>query len=139
MIRARLVLMLAFALGGAWLGFVVGELPVFQSWTSQPTQQEYPLPHHIPKYPGGVSLRFAIVHDVIHERFPRHGEAYYQERNRACREEVKKRRSNGAGNDKDEAYFALFDDLGAGLDYLKQHDEAVRACETSFSSRKLPV
>ena len=27
-------------------------------------------------------MRFAMVHDVIHERFPRHGSAYYEERNR---------------------------------------------------------
>ncbi|HKI38353.1 MAG TPA: hypothetical protein VKA46_41270 [Gemmataceae bacterium] len=81
---------------------------------------EYPLPHHIPKYEGGVSLRFAMVHDVIHERFPRHGETYYQERNRLARKALAEQKGQ-----QDEAYFALFDDLGAGLDYLKQDDEAV--------------
>ena len=30
----------------------------------------FPLPHHFPRYPGGVSLRFAMAHDVIHERYP---------------------------------------------------------------------
>src|SRR5262245_41322264 len=49
----------------------------------------HPLPHHFPKYPGGVSLRFAMVHDVIHERFPWHGRAYYEERNRRVREALK--------------------------------------------------
>jgi hypothetical protein len=79
---------------------------------------EYPLPHHIPKYEGGVTLRFAMVHDVIHERFPRHGEAYYRERNRLARQGLKERKAA-------EVRFALYDDLGAGLDYLKQDEEAV--------------
>src|SRR5262245_51058405 len=48
--------------------------------------REYPLPHHVPKYEGGISLRFAMVHDAIHERYPRHGEAYYRERNRLARQ-----------------------------------------------------
>src|SRR4051794_14512572 len=42
----------------------------------------YPQPHQVSKYPDGVSLRFAMVHDVIHDRYPRHGAAYYRERNR---------------------------------------------------------
>jgi hypothetical protein len=83
--------------------------------------REYPLPHHVPKYEGGISLRFAMVHDVIHERLPRHGEAYYQERNRLARQGLAEHTGPH-----DDASFALFDDLGAGLDYLKQHDEAVR-------------
>ena len=33
-----------------------------------------PLPHHVPQYRGGLSLRFAMVQDVIHERFPKHGQ-----------------------------------------------------------------
>jgi hypothetical protein len=82
--------------------------------------REYPLPHHIPKYEGGISLRFAMVHDVIHERYPRHGEAYYRERNRLARQGL------ASGRLHDEAFFALFDDLGAGLDALKDDDEAVR-------------
>src|SRR5262249_30044 len=41
-----------------------------------------PYPHVVPKIEDGASLRFAMVHDVLHERFPRHGRAYYLERNR---------------------------------------------------------
>src|SRR5262245_20542205 len=86
-----------------------------------------PLPHHISKYPGGVSLRFAMVHDVVHERFPRHGKAYYAERNRRVCEHLAgmeaKEPSDGKPSD---AYLSLFDDLGAGLDHLGEHDEAVR-------------
>jgi hypothetical protein len=82
---------------------------------------EYPLPHHVPKYEGGITLRFAMVHDVIHERYPRHGEAYYGARNRLVRQELADRPGRH-----DDVYLALFDDLGAGLDALKEHDEAVR-------------
>src|SRR5262249_22713689 len=70
-------------------------------------------------------LRFAMVHDVLHERYPRHGEAYYQERNRLCREQMNKPAPAIPHAKPDDAYLALFDDLGAGLDFLKQHDEAV--------------
>jgi len=113
-------LVAVLAIVGGIVGLFVGyshRLP------GQPTHgviHDYPLPHHIPKYPGGVSLRFAMVHDVIHERFPRHGEAYYQERNRRARETLAARKGPP-----DEAAFALMDDLGAGFDFLKQDDEAV--------------
>jgi hypothetical protein len=81
----------------------------------------YPYPHHIPKYPGGVTLRFAMVHDVLHERFTRHGTAYYLERNRLVR------RALEDGKDLPrEKRFALLDDLGVGLEFVGEHDEAIR-------------
>jgi hypothetical protein len=87
----------------------------------QNAQKIYPLPHHIPRYPGGVSLRFAMVHDVLHERFPRHGTAYYRERNRVVR-----RALEGKKDLPRERYFALLDDLGVGLEFAGEHDEAIR-------------
>lgn len=89
--------------------------------------QSYPLPHHIPKYPGVASLRFAMVHDVVTERFPKHGPAYYEERNRITRqaldqEEARMKQADGKPTKK---YFELLDDLGAGLDLLRQHEESV--------------
>ena len=63
--------------------------------------QHTPLPHHVPKYPGGVSFRFAMAHDVIHERFSRHGPAYYRERDRITREKLRRLASD------DPASFAL--------------------------------
>jgi hypothetical protein len=85
----------------------------------------YPLPHQIAKYPGGVALRFAMAHDVIHERFARHGKGYYRERNRLARLGIKQEQASGGGK-RSERYFTLHDDLGAGLDYLGEHDAAVR-------------
>jgi hypothetical protein len=83
-----------------------------------------PLPYHVPKYPGTASLRFAMVHDVVTERYPKHGPAYYEERNRltrlALQEEEK--RIGGAPSRK---HFELIDDLAAGLDHLGRHAESI--------------
>ena len=81
--------------------------------------QHTPLPHHVPKYLGGVSFRFAMAHDVIHERFSKHSPAHYRERDRVTREML---RGLVPG---DPASFALLDDLGVGLDRLGRSDEAI--------------
>src|SRR4051794_32661560 len=78
-----------------------------------------PLPHHVPEYPGGLSFRFAMVQDVIHERFAKHGPAHYRERNRLDRAKL------AALAPEDPARFALADDIGAGLERLGRSAEAV--------------
>ena len=73
------------------VGGVVSIVPAaIYSWNhyTDSRTMALPFPHHIPKTPGGVSLRFAMVQDVIHERFARHGRAYYAERNRRAREDL---------------------------------------------------
>ena len=103
---------------GGCAGFITANGYHYSYMGPSPGVRAFPMPHHVPKYEGGVSLRFAMVHDVIHERFPRHGEAYYRERNRLARQTLNEKPA-------DDVYFGLCDDLGAGLDYLKQDDEAV--------------
>jgi len=78
-----------------------------------------PLPHHIPPTADGASFRFAMVHDVIHERYPRHGPAYYEERERLARENlaVLPRDSVTA--------HALTDDIAVGFDRRGRTDEAI--------------
>lgn len=88
------------------------------------THGVFPLPHHVPKYPGNVTLRFAMVHDVIHERFPQHGSDYYRERNRAAEAELAKLRPAAKGKVADE-YFRLLDDWAVGLAFLGQFPQAV--------------
>ncbi|MFO0808784.1 MAG: hypothetical protein U0746_09195 [Gemmataceae bacterium] len=88
-----------------------------------------PYPHHVPKTPGGVSLRFAMVQDVIHERFAKHGPAYYRERNRRARADL-------AANPPADRRDALADDLGAGLDYTGDHDEAVRVLRDKLADQQ---
>jgi hypothetical protein len=112
---------------GAILGMIVdcaGLMP--QPARSTPHATVYPLPHLIPKYPGGVALRLAMVQDVIHERFPKHGQAYYKQRNHEVREELAKLEKTPWDTRPADRYFALFDDLGSGLDHLSDDDEAVR-------------
>jgi hypothetical protein len=111
----------------AFIGLMGALLGAFLGRSSAPTaEQMYPLPHHVPKYPGGVSLRFAMVHDVIHERFPRHGNAYYEERNRRAIEAMKEEEGKLAqGANPSDKYWAAVDDLGVGLERLGKHEEAV--------------
>jgi hypothetical protein len=84
--------------------------------------------YHVPKNPGAASLRFAMVHDVVHERFLRHGPAFYRERNKRAREALAK----GKG-DAD----ALTDDLGVGLSSLGEHAEAIRIMRQKLESQKM--
>ena len=78
-----------------------------------------PLPHHIPKSPDAVTFRFAMAHDVIHERYPKHGPAFYRVRERLARAKLATLPA-----DSDEA-FALTDDIGTGLDRLGKPADAV--------------
>src|SRR5437763_16833728 len=64
-----IALPLALAIVGGCVGGVVYEvayeLAKFQyapAWLVGVPGQEVPLPHHVPKYPGNVTLRFAMVH-----------------------------------------------------------------------------
>ena len=95
---------------GAIIGFTAG---MMLSYSQSVYHAKYfPLPHHIAKHPGGVSFRFAMVHDIIHERFPRHGQAYYRERDRITQEKL------AALNPDDPEAFNLTDDLAVGLERL---------------------
>lgn len=78
-----------------------------------------PLPHHVPKSPSTLSLRFAMVHDVIHERYAKHSEAYYRERNRLTQLEIDQL------SEDDRARWPLIDDLCVGLDRLGQPADAI--------------
>jgi hypothetical protein len=94
---------------------------------AQPAIKELPLPHHVPKYPGGVSLRFAMVHDVLTERFAKHGKDYYRERNRLAGKELEELRTKRKpGENPSDRYFALLDDQGAGLEALGDSNQAAR-------------
>ena len=63
----------------------------------------------------GISLRFAMVHDVIHERFPKHGEAYYRHRNDMAKRRLAQ--ADATTRPSDPAW-RLMDDLAVGLVHL---------------------
>ena len=77
------------------------------------------LPHHVPPAPDAAPFRFAMVHDVIHERYPRHGEAFYRERERLAREKI------AVLHPESETALALTDDIAVGLGQTGRADEAV--------------
>ncbi len=121
---------------GSTLAFATG----LQNWINPPKrpQTPLPLPHHIPKYPGGVSLRFAMVHDVLTERFAKHGKAYYTERNRLVRKELDEFKAQTNPSEKyTEKYLSLLDDLGAGYEALGDHDLAVAVLRDKLKEQEL--
>jgi hypothetical protein len=133
----RWVVTLAAFVGGV-VGLVVGVNaygPVLRVFG--PPAQSFPLPHQVPKYPGGTSLRLAMVHDVLHERFARHGRAYYEARNRRALRELAELSAKPQDADKTpEQLLPYFDDLGAGLDYLGEHHEAVRVLRDKLARQQ---
>jgi hypothetical protein len=107
------------------IGFVVGWVgsssrAILAFPARFPFLAEYaPLPHHVPEHKGGLSFRFAMAHDVLLQRFPKHGPAHYEARDRITREAL------AALEPDDPARLPLMDDLAAGLDRLGRPGEAV--------------
>jgi hypothetical protein len=66
---------LLFTMVAAVISFVPGCIggAVFFHLKREPKTESVPLPHHVPKSPNAASFRFAMAHDVIHERYPKHG------------------------------------------------------------------
>ncbi len=91
---------------------------------------EVPLPHHVPEFQGGLSLRFAMVHDVIHERFAAHGPAFYEERNRLAREYLANLLLQGEGR------LDRTDDLATGLERLGKSAEAEVVMRTKLAEQR---
>ena len=80
-----------------------------------------PAPYQVPRTFGGTALRMAMVHDVLHQRYPRHSEAYYEDRIRR----VTKRLAESSSDEPSLEELALLDDLSAALDHLGRAEEAV--------------
>jgi hypothetical protein len=116
-----LMMTLLGMLGGGLLGWS-GKVPSM----SLATPHYDPLPHQVAKYPGGISLRFAMVHDVIHERYAKHGAAYYRVRNESARGQFEPMLAAApAGVRPDEAAWRLMDDVAVGHVHLGEYDRAV--------------
>src|SRR3954463_12351362 len=93
--------------GGGIIGGVIGAR---QTDAAREGAVYAPLPHHVAPSPDTASFRFAMVHDVIHERYPRHGPAFYQERERLAREKLAVLHPDSV------TAFALTDDIAVGND-----------------------
>ncbi|QDU64134.1 hypothetical protein Pan216_50230 [Planctomycetes bacterium Pan216] len=110
----------------ALIGGVIGCIVSFQS---APREQQYvliPAPHLIAKTPEATPLHFAMVHDVLHQRYPVHGSSYYLARNRARREALRSEDARRSANEPPSlAYLTNMDDLAVGHERLGEYDEAI--------------
>lgn len=100
---------------------------------SMKTVRELPLPHRIPHAEGALTLRYAMVHDVLLECYRRHSRAWYRRRNAESRRKIEKwkRRIRNQSPDNvskhdQETLFEAYDNLGVGLERLGQHQNALR-------------
>ncbi|MCA9058989.1 MAG: hypothetical protein KDA85_10835 [Planctomycetaceae bacterium] len=92
--------------------------------------QSVPMPHHVPRYAGGLSFRFAMAHDVLMQRFPRHGPRHYEERNLVSAAMLEQ-----LGED-DPAAWPVMDDLAAGLERLHRSEEAVALMRRKLAAQQ---
>jgi hypothetical protein len=78
--------------------------------------------YRVPKVPGGTALRLAMVHDVLHERYLRHGTAWYRQRNRDARQFLA---SEPATQPVSDRYLDAMDDLAVGEEQVGEFSSAI--------------
>lgn len=97
-----------------------------------------PSPHTISLCPGQTSLRLAMVHDVLHERYLLHSDAYWEARSKEALDQLE---AVGA-LDRDravklsDAVLDAFDVYGVCLDRLGRPSRAVEVMETKLAHLK---
>ncbi len=124
MLKSRLISLVWLVAVGSVFAFVFGTVATTSVVLTPPVQlpflaQTVRLPHHVPEHKGGLSFRFAMVHDVLHEWFPKHGPAWYEARNRLTQQEIDMLPAD------DPKRWPLIDDLTVALDRLGKPAEAV--------------
>jgi hypothetical protein len=83
-----------------------------------------PEPYRLPKIPGGTALRLAMVHDILHERYLRHGDAWYTQRNTDARKILAQDEPKPGAAPSIKCLDAM-DDLAVGLDRTGHDDQAI--------------
>lgn len=101
------------------VGVIFGALGLLAGSVALPAQVDLPRPYTVPFVQGGSSLRIAMIHDVLHERYSKHGPAWYRERERRCRAALE-----AAGDALTDEHLRVMDDLAVALDRLGRPDEA---------------
>jgi hypothetical protein len=120
-------------------GFVVGI--IFGHFTDSPYLMTPPLhgalPHQISKYKDGISLRFAMVDDVLHQRFPMHGADYYAHRNAEVQADLAKRNPGDLQSiSTSGAYWGLLDDLAVGYVHLGEYSQAIQVMKDKLKQQQ---
>lgn len=95
-----------------------------------------PAPHVLPRHPDGTGLRLAMVHDILHQRYPTHGEAWYAHRLERDRERLAAAVAARGDRPPDLDELRLHDDVVVALDRLHRSAEAVTAGEAALALLK---
>lgn len=83
-------------------------------------------PYCVPIKKGGTSLRLAMVHDVLHERYLRHSREYYRARiDKHTAQKARSKASIDAGEKPSEGYLDGLDTLAVCHDKLGESDRAI--------------
>lgn len=93
-----------------------------------------PAPWSIPSAPGEAILRLAMVHDVLHERFNRHGPTWYAARQARTRAELDRLPADDptvSGR-----RMALLDDLAVGCERLGRPAEGVPILRAKLAQQR---
>ena len=114
--RTLTIIACALFIAGFVGGGVVGAIAKL---TAGRVRVQARLPHHVPPTPDATPFRFAMVHDVIHERYARPGPGYYRERERLAREKL------AVLHPDSETAYALTDDLAVSLYRTGRIKEAI--------------
>jgi hypothetical protein len=89
-----------------------------------------PAAYELPKIPGGTSFRMAMLHDVLLERYLRHGQAWYEERNKESHAAIDEERAKPGPTTR---MLDAMDDLAVGLENLHESDEAAAVMEDKLT------
>lgn len=121
------VMILAF--GGFLIGFILTLNGAFKLPLRTQTVY-YPAAYELPKMPGGTSLRLAMLHDVLLERYLRHGTTWYEKRNAQSRAIIDAEKATTPPSTK---LLDAMDDLAVGLENLHHSDEAAAVMQDKLA------
>jgi hypothetical protein len=106
---------------GVFLGAIAAQ--TWNPFSLSPRSQLIHEAYWWPKVPGGTALRLAMVHDVLHERYLRHGSAWYEQRARLARAVIAKGEPSEVGPSI--PVLDAMDDLAVALIMLHHEADAI--------------
>ncbi|HVX87185.1 MAG TPA: hypothetical protein VH253_20540 [Phycisphaerae bacterium] len=105
------------------LGTIIGPLATCGNFIPLGSRRAvHGMAYTVPKFPGGTSLRMAMVHDVLDERYLVHGEAWNREQSRVARGVIAA--WGDSGGTPPEKVLEAMDDLAVAEIHLHEEVEA---------------